>query len=257
MLTDFFFFFQLPHNSNNIIRQTCEPIYSTKNEILSTANAATVPLSSSSSPLIAHSKLQQHQNLIRSNKQSHYSNMEMTLDNPAILNQQLEALEHHKKQLEMKGMLPVSSSSSSSPLSTKYSNNVKSAIEKFQNPNETSNNIDSPSAKMHVYSNTSVLKSKIPPPLLLPSSSSSPSSATTLSSSSESSTSSSSSGLNLKKNSDIVYSNILHQQNTSSIHPPILTPSSSSSIYPPAPPPPPPHPNQIYSNISYNAGIGM
>ncbi|XP_055383928.1 paxillin-B-like isoform X2 [Condylostylus longicornis] len=34
-----------------------------------------------------------------------YSNIKMTLDNPAILDQQLEALEHHKKQLEKRGLL--------------------------------------------------------------------------------------------------------------------------------------------------------
>lgn len=36
-----------------------------------------------------------------------YSNMKMTLDNSSILDAQLEALEHHKKQLERKGLLPA------------------------------------------------------------------------------------------------------------------------------------------------------
>lgn len=74
---------------STVVKQHCEPLYSRRLD----QNVSTAP------PLL-HRKHPSYQ------QQAHlYSNIKMTLDNPSILDQQLEALAHHKKQLEKKGLL--------------------------------------------------------------------------------------------------------------------------------------------------------
>lgn len=57
-------------------------------------------------------------------KQNAYSNMKMTLDNSIILDQQLEALEHHKKQLEKRAASVGRDSVASGPASLEKDPNI-------------------------------------------------------------------------------------------------------------------------------------
>lgn len=76
-------------------------------------------------------------------KQNAYSNMKMTLDNSIILDQQLEALEHHKKQLEKRAASVGRDSVASGPASLEKDPNIGA----------------SPSGGYHVYTNVDHLSS--------------------------------------------------------------------------------------------------
>ncbi|XP_055857914.1 lipoma-preferred partner homolog isoform X3 [Episyrphus balteatus] len=99
--------FQFPEVPQSmVVKQTCEPLYSKR--LQSDSTVVKKSSSSSKQPAIAAGPailpvLQRKQPSYTSHHI--YSNNKVTLDNPDILDQQLEALEHHKRQLQKKGLL--------------------------------------------------------------------------------------------------------------------------------------------------------
>ncbi|KAM7341346.1 lipoma-preferred partner zyxin isoform 2-T2 [Cochliomyia hominivorax] len=108
---------EIPQSS--LVKQTCEPLYAQRLQSLEVSNY------DSSSEISKQPLLLRKQNpfslrddecsLNSPGSLALKSRRKVTLDNPAILEQQLEALEHHKKQLEKRGKL-----------NQNYSNNSKS-----------------------------------------------------------------------------------------------------------------------------------
>lgn len=81
-------------------------------------------------------------------------NRKVTLDNPAILEQQLEALEHHKKQLEKRGKLCKNSTSNNSNKNVLQSFNHRSKLLSSSLITDVRTKLQNTSANTHLtYSN--------------------------------------------------------------------------------------------------------
>ncbi|XP_055922358.1 zyxin isoform X2 [Eupeodes corollae] len=97
--------FQFPEVPQSmVVKQTCEPLYSKRLQSDATIKNSIKVDTKSAIGAGLPIPLPQRKPTHFSNHHI-YSNNKVTLDNPDILDQQLEALEHHKKQLQKKGLL--------------------------------------------------------------------------------------------------------------------------------------------------------